>query len=136
MKSTDLLHKNRFLFDEMKKLAIRQEKCVSQDQMAEFLNLSNRRESLRREISKNNDQYGPIVEKGSPRGEKSDDTLNREIRDVIQSIQEVDRRVEKFILERRNSLMHQARRLRRGKKAVKGYGKKGVKTSKFLNKKG
>lgn len=137
MEPTDILDRNRHLFAEMEKLAVKQEKCISEDQVVEFLKLADRRERLRREISKNNEQYGSMIKKGPARGLKnSRDLMKNEIHHVIRSIQEVDRRVEKMILEKRGHLMHEAQQLKKGKKAVKGYGKKASDIPRFLSRKG
>lgn len=137
MEPKDLLDKNRRLFHKMEELAIKQERCISEDQVFEFLKLSDRREQVKREISKNNERYGSIIKKGPARGPKtSHDMLNREISHVIQSIQEVDRRVEKILLEKRDHLVREAQALKRGKRAVKGYGKKGSDIPRFLSRKG
>lgn len=137
MEPTDLLNQNRLLFTEMKKLATKQEELILKDQVVAFLKISNRREHVKREISKNNEQYGSIIKKGSSKSLKnSQDMLNREISDLIRSIQEVDRRVEKMILEKRDQLIQDARNLKTGKKALKGYGKKAPDIPRFLSRKG
>ncbi len=113
----------------MKELAIKQEKLINEDEIFEFLNLSNQRENLKREIMRNNKHYRSIIK-------KRPDSLSVEIDDVIASIQELDRRIEKLILEKRSDLILEAKRLSKGKTAVKGYGGHHLKAPRFVNKKG
>ena len=137
MESNNLLDRNRELFKEMKELAVKQEKLISEDQIGKFLTLSNRREGLKREISRNSNRYARLGKNGTDKGiKKEKDALSREIADVIGSIQEVDRRIEKFILEKRDGLMEEVKKMRKGRKALKSYGGKPKTTPRFITRKG
>ena len=129
MESNNLLDRNRELFKEMKELAVKQEKLISEDQIGNFLSLSNRREGLRHEISRNNNRYARL-------GKKEKDALSRDIADVIRSIQEVDQRIEKFILEKREDLLNEVKKMRKGRKALKSYGRKSKTSPRFITRKG
>ena len=121
----------------MKKLALKQEKLISEDQIREFMELSNQRESLKHEISKNSRRYSNVEKNRSDRGmHRKNSTLSMEIADVIQSIQEVDKRIGEFILEKRDDLLDQAKRLKKGKRALKGYVGKSQRRPRFIDRKG
>jgi len=137
VESNNLLDRNRELFKEMKELAVKQEKLISEDQIGNFLSLSNRREGLRHEISRNNNRYARLGKKVTGKGGKKEkDALSRDIADVIRSIQEVDQRIEKFILEKREDLLNEVKKMRKGRKALKSYGRKSKTSPRFITRKG
>ena len=137
VESTDLLGRNRALLTKMKELAVRQEKLISGDQIHEFLELSDQRERLKVEITRNTGQYSAMVKNSRDRGMKrKNSALSGEIADVIRSIQEVDQRIERLIIEKRDSILNQAEKLKKGKKALRGYGGKVSRSPRFINRKG
>ena len=133
MGSLDVLAKNRALFLKMKELVAKQEKLASDDEMDKFFDLNSQRERLMRKISANNQRLG--IGNGLDRGEEAK-ALSMEINDVIESIQEMDRRVEEFINEEKGKLLSDIKRMRKGQKAVKGYVRKSPKSPKFISRKG
>ena len=105
VKSKDLLIKNRSLFLKMKEMSLGQERLISDNRIDEFLRLSSHRERLQQEISRNNGKYKKIMKNSSnhrPEGKVGD--LSMEIAEVIQSIQETDRKIETLIFEKKDQL--------------------------------
>ena len=125
MKSVDLLSKSLDLFLEMKELAKKQKALILDDQSEAFLELSLQRDRLQREISDYEGKYRTIMkDRPANRMEKRESTISREIMDAIKSIQEIDRKIEELVLEKRNGLFSDIKNIRHGQKALKGYGGK------------
>ena len=135
MESTDLLKRNRELYDNMKELAIKQEKLALNEEIVELINLSRKRENLKKEIERNNKLYHNS-DRDKSRRSQINYAISSEITEVIRSIQEVDKRVEKLILEKKDNLITDAKKIRKGKVAVKGYVLKNRTTPRFVSKKG
>ena len=136
MESKELLNRNKVLIGEIRELAVKQEKLVYDDKIDEFLELSNLRERIKKEVTRNNKRYSSFM-KGKPRKNIfENESMAMEISEVIQSIQEVDRRVERLLKEKKGNLVHNVKKIRRGKNAVKGYGAKPLSMPKFVSRKG
>jgi len=138
LEPNDLLEirKNNFL--RLRKLAEQQEKIVEEpDRMDEFLGLMSKRESLINEIETDAKKYDSLVKKrnkGNLMGKSR--AINLEISEIIESIQELDKRIERFVIEGKQSILNDISRLRKGRKAVKSYGIKGYNNPRFLDSKG
>ena len=137
MKLLDLLERNRTLFKQMKAIAEKQEKLIYDDQINEFLELSSRRRLLQQEISKNYGRYKKATNNRSYRGIKTKtNKLSIDIANVIQSIQDMDRSMEKFICERKDKLFVEIKGFRKGQKASKGYRGQSLKSPRFMDREG
>ena len=132
LESYDLLEKNRALFFKMKELAMEQEKLILDDQVEGFLNLSIQREHLQNEITENNEEYKSPVKEVDDKGK----TITLEISDVIHSIQEIDRKIEEFITQKKDSIASDIKGYRKGQKALKSYFGQSTKRNKFINRAG
>jgi hypothetical protein len=121
----------------MKELVEKQEKFISDDQINEFLEISSRRELLQREISENYGRYKKATNNRPDRGiKKKTNDLSMEIANVIQSIQDMDRNMEKFINERKDTLFVEIKGFRKGRKASKGYQGQSLKNPRFMDREG
>jgi hypothetical protein len=137
VKSTDLLAKNLHLFKKMKDLAARQNALLSEEHMDMFFNLASQREHIRHEIGANEEKYGALCAKSHDEdmGEQTR-SLRTQIADVLQSIKELDRKTEEFFLQKREALFSEIRDLRKGQRAMKGYGAKSPRGSRFVDRQG
>ena len=137
MPSSDILKVNRDLFKKMKEIALKQEEHISGDAIGKFIDLSRKRERLQREISANNRRSSNIAKKDEDgRNKEKNDQISMEIVDVIKSIQETDQRIEKFIIEKKEDVLLDINKIRKGRKAIKGYGERPVNSPKFIKKRG
>jgi hypothetical protein len=135
----EYLSRNLHLFKRMKDLATQQENCLSEDRMDRFLQLANQREQLRLQITTHEKKRKSLL-KDSPAGIQRTpaSSLATDIADVIQSIQEIDRKTEEFVFLRREALLSELGSLRKGRKAVRGYGGRagGTRPARFIDRKG
>jgi hypothetical protein len=137
LKANDLLEKTLLLFSQMKELAEKQEDLVERDDILGFLTLSKQREHLQTKMDRMPGIRQPAAKKGYEIGIKGKrEEPARQIAELIASIQEVDQRLEKLITAKKNDLIEEAKRLRRGQNAARGYGAKAVKCPRFLSKRG
>ena len=136
MKKTELLAENLGLFNELKKLAENQKELMANDHVEQFMNLSTNRDRIRRQIMANENKFGDP--NSIETGRKSHDgaaALSGEIATVIQSIQDIDRKIEELIHNKRDGLLSDIKGLRNGQKALKGYGAKTVRNSRYIDRK-
>ena len=137
MDVNDLLEINKSLFNKMKELAIKQENLINDDEVVKFINLSDQREHLKHEINRNFKRYNSFLTRGTDRGmKKRNSDISNQISDVIRSIQEIDQRIERLIAEKKEGLIDEAKRLRKGQTAAKGYGARNQKGPRFFSAKG
>jgi hypothetical protein len=135
VEADDLLEINCNMFKEMKRLAEIQEKLVGEDQMDKYLELVNKRERLKGDISKNNKRYNSLVKKGPAENAKRKNIAG-EITEVIKSIQELDKRIEDLILQDKKRLISDISRIRKGRKSVRSYRRKTENIPRFIERKG
>jgi hypothetical protein len=133
-RSFDLLEINRGLFVKMEELALKQEKLIVADQIKGFLNLQSQRERLRNDIDRNTVKFRAMTKNDSSNlKDKKVDILSQEIAGVIQSIQEIDGKIEGYISEKQDSLFSEIKGYRQGQKALKGYGGHSSKKAKYIS---
>ncbi|MEW6667026.1 MAG: flagellar export chaperone FlgN [Thermodesulfobacteriota bacterium] len=132
------LSRNLHLYRRMKDLAAQQETCLSEDRLDLFLQLANQREQLRLQIAANEKKRRSILKDSSERKQGAPAPyLVADIADVIRSIQEIDRKTEEFVFLRREALLSEMGSLRKGRKAVRGYGgRTGTGPPRFIDRKG
>lgn len=139
MEATDILEIKKDNFKKMKRLAEEQEKiALSHDsRMKEFLILSDKRERLRNEIDSDNKKYDALS-LGNSRKEDREKTrsINMEIYEIIESIQELDERIERLVTEKKNNILKDISRLRKGQNAVRSYGQRAKNQPRFLERRG
>ncbi|MBW2304537.1 MAG: flagellar protein FliT [Deltaproteobacteria bacterium] len=122
----------RDLFLEMKDLALKQKELVSEERMDLFSKLSGRRQGIQRKISSMKIN-GPAT--GNAK-ESRIRTLKAECARIIESIQEIDGEIERLLSEKRDALMEEIKAVRRGRRALKGYGGKRKKVPRFIDTRG
>lgn len=137
MKQSDYLYEKRDLFLEMKDIALRQKDMVTEERIDRFLELSRQREGLQRKISAGETRAKGLIHRspdapGDGRARSIADDVTR----IIQSIQDIDRQIESFVSENRDRLLNEIRGLRKGQKALKGYGGRTKKNPRFIDTKG
>ncbi|MFZ7113231.1 MAG: flagellar protein FliT [Desulfatiglandales bacterium] len=121
------------LFLEMKGLAERQREAVVEERMDLYFDLSADREALKRRISAHETpSHGSSVDPGEGRPPSPVDEVAR----IIQSIQEIDRQIGAFVTEKKSALLQEIRGLRKGRRALRGYGGVSAKNPRFVDKKG
>lgn len=109
-------------------MASKQEEYISGDEIENFIELSRKRDRLQHEISANN--------RRSDNNNEKNGSLSMEIVDVIKSIQETDKRIEKFIIEKKENILVDIKKVRKGQRAIKSYGGKPLQEPRFIRKKG
>ena len=124
MNIIELLEAKKNKFQEIKVLADKQEKLVCEGLMQEYLQLSAKRDLIKNEIDADNKKYGYIFEKADRKDREMAMSINREISEVIESIMDIDKRIEKLISEKRTEVLDEIKGLKKGRTAVKGYGSK------------
>ena len=124
MNIIELLESKKDNFEKIKDLAVRQEKLVNDDLMRDYLQLSEKREHLKNEIDAENKKYRHLVEGAGKKEKEKATSINRKISEVIESIIDVDKRIEKLVNEKKKDVLDEIKSLKMGKTAVKGYGNK------------
>ena len=135
----EYLSRNLPLYRRMKDLAAQQQSCLSEDRMDLFHQLANQREQLRLQITTNEKKRESLLKDSSANIQGAPArSLVTDIADVIRSIQEIDRKTEEFVFLRREAFLSELGSLRKGRKAVRGYGGKtgGTGPARFIDRKG
>lgn len=115
------MEKNIRLFSKMKELALKQQSSLQEERMDLFSQLSREREQLRSKI------FVKEIEPGPRKGMKGglEPNLRKkamEMVELIRVIQEIDNRTKDMLIGKKDALVTEIREIRRGKRAVKGYG--------------
>ena len=122
------------LFKKMKTLALDQEQCVMDDRLDDFMSHAEKRNGIMDEISIIYQKYREIPNKNRKKGAKTfENSLSLEISEMIQSIQDTDKRIEELLKRNKNGLFDEIRSFKKGKNAIKGYGEKGKKIPRFID---
>ncbi|MBN2420491.1 MAG: flagellar protein FliT [Deltaproteobacteria bacterium] len=124
MNIIELLEIKKNRFEQIKALADRQEKLVCDDLIREYLQLFAKRDLIKNEIESDNKNYKYILEKADKKDREKIMSMNKEISEVIESILDVDKRIERLINEKRTEVLDEIKGLKKGRTAVKGYGNK------------
>ena len=137
MQKTDDLFEKRDLFLEMKDLAQRQKDLVMENKMEFFFELFKRREGLQRAISAHNPRLKVSVNGApdAPRDRRARSLLD-DVARIIQSIQDIDRQIEAFVHDNKDRLLKDIKGLRKGQKALKGYGGRAPRNPRFIDTEG
>lgn len=137
MEHTNILMMNYNLFKKMKDLAERQEKVIFDGQTDDFNDLMAQREDIRKEITANTRKYDAEMKNIFPENQDPKiKTISMEISDIIRSIQETDRKIEKLIISKKDALTNDIRNIRKGQNAVKSYKGARQKINRFLDRNG
>ena len=124
LNTIELLEIKKNNFKKIKSLANQQEELVLSDRMQEYLYLSAKRDRIKNEIESDHKKYSSVFEKADRKERKMAMTINKEISEVIESIMDIDKRIEKLISEKRTEVLDEIKGLKKGRTAVKGYGSK------------
>ena len=137
MEHLNLLNRNSDLFKKMKLLALDQEQLILNDKIDDFMNLVSKRRKIKEEISSNRRRYEKIlIRQGNKEAKSGETSVSKEIAEVIQSIQETDKRIEELLNRNKDSLFEEIRSLKNGKRVLKGYSGKGQKSPRFIDQRG
>lgn len=128
----ELLEKNIGLYEKMRDLAMQQQSSLEEDRMDAFLHLARERDRLRFQIERNEKKLS--LASGYRNGSCKEMILRKE--KIIRSLQKVDQKNKESILVKRENLLTQIRDLRKGQKALKGYGTKAAKDARFFDGRG
>ncbi|GEM_PF-3212446 len=133
MNIIEALEKKRDDFFKIRDIATEQEELLTADELDEYLSLFEKREQIRKEIDCDQKKYRSAFEMADKREREMAVSLNREISEIIESIMDVDKRVEKLVREKREVILDNIKGIKNGRTAVKSYGnKKGPVYSKFI----
>jgi hypothetical protein len=137
MEDINILNENLILFKKMKDLSEKQEKVIDDERLDDFVGILSQREKIKKEITENFRRYSSEIKGVMPKkGNHAGKNISSEISDIIRSIRETDKRIEATISSKKDLLMNDINKIRKGQKALKGYGGGPNKTNRFLNKKG
>lgn len=128
MNIIELLESKKNNFIKIKTLADQQEKFLCDDLMQDYLRLFEKRDHIKNEIDSDNKKYKYALKEANRKEREMAMSINREISEVIESIMDVDKRVEQLISEKKKDVLDEIKGLKKGKTAVKGYGNKKVQT--------
>jgi hypothetical protein len=133
MNIIEALEKKKDDFYKIRDMAIQQEELLSDDQVEEYLSLWERRERIRKEIESDQKKNKSAFDRADKREREMAVSLNNEISAVIESIMDVDKRVEELVREKREGLLGEIKGIKKGRTAVNSYGnKKGPVYSRFI----
>ena len=124
MNIIELLEIKKNNFEKIKKLADEQEKLICDDSIQDYLYLLEERDSIRNEIDSDYKKYRHIFKNAGKKEREMATTINREIFEVIESIMDVDKRIEQLVSEKKKDVLDEIKGLKKGRTAVKGYGNK------------
>jgi hypothetical protein len=137
MQSNEFLALNLKLYEEMKKLAQRQVDLILTEHLDDFLTASRRRQKLQERISANVNKNQMHKETAAdPIMEEKCRALSLKIADTIGTIQDLDRKMEELILDKRGELFAELTRVRHGQKALRSYAGKTNKRARFVETRG
>ena len=137
IKPEEILSRNLGLFIKMRGLAERQAELLADEDMDQFFDLASKRDRLQQEISGN--QRNPKDRSAEGQGRSPDPhrrSIAGEISEVIQSIREIDRKIELFIHEKKAGFLSEIKGMRHGQRAIKNYGVKPLRSPKFIDREG
>ena len=137
LKPKETLSRNLGLFTKMRGLAERQAEVLADEDIDQFLDLASKRTQLQQEISRNQRNFKERSAEGQ--GRSSDPhrrSIADELSEVIQSIREIDRKIELFIHEKKAGFLSEIKKMRRGQRAVKNYEGKPLRRPKFFDREG
>ena len=137
MNYIDLLAEDLRLFRRMKDLAARQNALLSEDNMDMFLNLANERAGIQREIAANQKrQNAPYDTSLKEAAGENTNALRAKMAEEIQSIEKLDGKAQEVLQQKRDALLSEIKNLRKGQRAMKGYGAKSARDPKFIDSQG
>ena len=128
MNIIELLEIKKNNFEKIKTLAGEQEKFVSDDLIEDYLHLSVKRDRIKNEIDSDNKKYRYLFKNADRKESKMAMSINKDISEVIESIMDIDKRIEQLISEKKKDVLDEIKGLKKGRTAVKGYGKKKAQT--------
>lgn len=129
-------YEKRDLFLEMRNVALQQRDLIRENQMDHFLKLSGLRNGLQRRIAAKGARNASLKGEHPPFPEGKTRLVAREIQEIIQSIRDIDREIEKFITEKKEEMSRDIHTIRKRKKGIKGYGGKTTKRPRFIDTQG
>ena len=124
MNIIELLELKKNNFEKIKTIAEQQEKLVCDDLIQEYLQLSVKRDRIKSEIDTDSKKYRYVFEKAERKEREMAMSVNKDISEVIESIMDVDKRIEQLISEKKKDVLDEIKGLKKGRTAVKGYGNK------------
>lgn len=124
MNIIELLEIKKNNFEKIKTLADEQKKLICVDLIQDYLHLAVKREHIKNEIDSDNKKYRYVFERADRKEREMAMSINREISEVIESIMDVDKRIEQLVSEKKKDVLDEIKGLRKGRTAVKGYGSK------------
>ena len=133
MNIIELLEIKKNNFKMIQSIAEQQESMVNDDLMQDYLQSMAKRDRLKKEIDADSKKYKNISEQADRREREMARSMNREIAEVIESIMDIDKRIEALIKEKKKDVLEEIKGLKKGRTAVKGYGqKKGQAQPRFI----
>ena len=128
MNIIELLETKKNKFEKIKTLADQQEKFVCDNLLQEYLQLFAKRDLIKNEIESDNKKHRYIFEKSDRKDREMAMSINREISEIIESIMDIDKRIEQLVNEKITEVLDEIKGLKKGRTAVNGYGNKKAQT--------
>jgi hypothetical protein len=137
MEPIDLLKKNLALFRTLREVVKRQLSFLSEDKIEPFIDLTYKREHLQHDIDRLEETYRARTQLMSEKALKAlTGSVSMEIIEVIESIRDMDEKIRDLIQEGRDDVLRDLKKLRQGRKALKGYGGTFSASPKFIDRDG
>ena len=124
MNAIDLLVMKKNNFKKIKSIADQQEELLIEDRIEEYLSLSAKRDRIKGEIESGQKKYKSVLEKPDRKEKELAMIINREIAEIIESIMDVDKKIELLIRDKKDSVLNEIKGLKKARTAVKSYGNK------------
>ena len=124
MNIIEILELKKINFEKIKSVADQQEKLVCDGLMQDYLQLSVKRDRIKNEIDSDSKKYRYGFEKAAKKEREMAMSINKDISEVIESIMDVDKRIEQLINEKKKDVIDEIKGLKKGRTAVKGYSSK------------
>ena len=122
MNIVNALQKKRDDFIKIRDIALQQEELLTGDNVDEYISLWEKREQIRNEIEADQKKYRSDFDKTTKREREIAASINREISEAIESIMDLDKRVEALARDKREGYLTGITGLKRGRTEVKSYG--------------
>ena len=137
MEPIDLLKKNLALFRKLREVVKRQLSFISEDKIEPFLDLTYKRERLQHDIDRLEETFREMTGHMSEKALKArTGSVSMEIVEVIGSIRDMDEKIRDLIERGRDDVLRDLKKLRQGRKALKGYGRTYSASPKFIDRDG
>ena len=124
LNTIELLEAKKDNFKKIKSIADNQKELVASDRMHEYFLLSDQRDRIKRGIESDHKKYRSVFDKADRREREMAISINKEISEVIESIMDIDKKIEQLVRVKKDGFLNEIKGLKKSRTAVKSYGNK------------